>query len=139
MCWSYRAHACSLSGEQVSGLAASLPPPPPAPLIPRFQSLHPWLGSGLWVQGFIAWVTLPLVSGVRVVACIRCSMFGLTALWACLLALDSLCHTPFTQWSPGHGGLKVRVVKGQPVWLLPPTMASYSVLRIKKPHWVQAV
>ena len=38
------------------------------------------VGSGLWVLGFIAWVTSPLESGVRVVACIRCSMFGLTAL-----------------------------------------------------------
>ena len=28
----------------------------------------PWLGSGLRVQGFIAWVTPPLESGVRVVA-----------------------------------------------------------------------
>ena len=26
-------------------------------IVPRFQSLPPWLWSGLWVQGFIAWVT----------------------------------------------------------------------------------
>ena len=81
-------------------------------IVPRVQSLPPWLGSGLWVQRFIAWVTLPLESGVRVVTSIRCSMFGLTALWACLLVLASLGHTPFTQWSPGHGGLEVQVGKG---------------------------
>ena len=38
-----------------------------------------------WGQGFGFWalppgVTPPLESGARVVACIRCSMFGLTAL-----------------------------------------------------------
>ena len=57
-------------------------------VVPVFQSLPPWLGSGLWDQGFGFWalspgVTSPLESGVRVVACIRCSVFGLTALWAC--------------------------------------------------------
>ena len=54
-------------------------------IVPVFQSLPPRLGSGLWDQGFGFWalspgVTPPLESGVRVVACIRCSMFGLTVL-----------------------------------------------------------
>ena len=76
---------CSCHGADVVCARCNKPHFASLPRSEPFQSLPPWLGSGLWNQGFGFWalspgVTSPLDSGVRVVACIRCSMFGLTAL-----------------------------------------------------------
>ena len=70
-------------------------------------------------------------------ACILCSSLALAVLLACLLTLAPLGHIPFVPFAPGLGGCGE--VKGQPSWSLPLNMALFSVLRIEKPQWVQAV